>query len=979
MSNLSRRILKFDRHSGGPLNIKGFLLLVLSLMATHGVIPGELYAQEANGNNYTFVAIDIPLSDAFDKFIERSGISVAFKIDLVEGKRAFCRAVNLSVEEAITCLLTDTELDFIQLSSGTYVLVEKAKVEAQWGELSGRVVDSESGEPLINAHVLLADAGIGDVTNGAGRFAFSRLKPGPHRVVVTYLGYQDIADTVDVAPDQSARVELGLKVELLVSSPIVVSGLVSRHSSALLDAEENKLADLLEHSTGQDVIRSINTIVGVRVGDVLADVHVQGGDAGEHQYRLDGAPAFLPIPNGGIIGPFSPFALEKLTVHKAGYTAAIGSHLSGVIEAEHRLTPLTENTFDVQVDPVSVNARAIGSLGDRSEFGVNWMVAARKALWSIYQPTELKTHFDNWSAADLTVLNSFFQNQRPDGQGQGGDDRSGGFRNVGHDMRTNFDRSGFNDSFDFYDLHGAMRIHLGPLKSVHGSFYLGGNEMGDDRVVQGVFDPLNQQQPVERRWLNFENDYNWTNTVAQLKYEHVLGNRTFAEWGGWFSRFDGVQQFDHNTYRGQYQGAPPDSMSRPPAGGFHFAPDSLASMGIGYEDTNGITEIGLRATLNHTLGERNFFTGGVEIVRDESDFVLNLQGPREEGSWEPNKATLDASQFRLAGYFDNKYSLSEKTALTLGLRLTYLDSHKQVYAEPRISIRHDAQSGPLGPWAFRGAFGVYRQYINQFDITSVNRNALIPSMRFWLPVDEGINPGKSVHLSGAFLFNPHDDWQMRLEGYYKWQPHQLVIDYANPALFGKRATSFSFQEELLHEANGFAYGAAISLSRKTDVLTTNVQYEYSVAEQQISNRFGGRSLSVPWNVPHRISTMFLYSVSDRITILGRLENKIGQSWAFRGVYYNFLEPDPNIQFPEPYNLSDPTSHKLPVISHLDFGVSFSQPLKNTLLQIRFDLSNILSYSNVEEWSLATDANNNFYKVERPLSPFLPSLVIRLGF
>ena len=207
-----------------------------------------------------------------------------------------------------------------------------------------------------------------------------------------------------------------------------------------------------------------------------------------------------------------------------------------------------------------------------------------------------------------------------------------------------------------------------------------------------------------------------------------------------------------------------------------------------------------------------------------------------------------------------------------------------------------------------------------------------------------------------------------------------MIDYANPALFGNTATAFTTQDDLLHEARGVAYGAALSVENKTELATTKVQYEYSVARQQISNRFDGRSVSVPWNVPHRLSGSFSFRVDDSITLIGRLENKIGQSWAFRGAYYNFLEPDPVMSKLGTYDLSDPTSHRLPLITYLDFGISYSQPLNNANLQVRLDLSNILSFRNVEEWSLSYDpVRDQIYKVERPLTPFLPSLIVRLGF
>ncbi len=966
------------RGGGSTLRSRGVVMPFLLFLFLMLYTAEPIRAQERP--RYTFVVMGAPLSEAFDQFIEQSGISVAFEIDLVESKVAYCRAVDQDVEGVLACLLKDTGLDFIRLSSGTYVLIKQAQAPTQYGRITGRVVDIESGEPLSNAHVLLADAGIGDVTNGAGRFAFNQIKPGLHRLVVTYLGYKDAADTVNVAPERNALVEMKMRVEPLLSAPIVVNGLINRFSSEGLYTEESAVGDLSGAGLQRDVIRSMNTIIGVRVGDVLADVHVQGGDTGEHQYRLDSAPVFVPISSGGIFGPFSPFALDKFTVHKAGFSAAKGSHLSGVIEASHTLTPVTGNNFDVQVDQLSVNARALGTVGDLSRVGMNWMLAARKSLWALVQPRGLQAHFDNWNATDLHVLNALFPREDPHDLSDRRDNvRFNYLQNVSKDGRQNFDVNDFGNDFGFYDLHGAMRLHLGAVQSLNASFYRGGNRAGGHNLVRGGATNPAPAGGFGALYFNLENGYEWLNNVAQVKYEHILGDRTFAEWGGWISEFDGIQRFDHNIYNDPFRLGPPDS-THYDGDDYYPESDSLSTLKLDYHDRNTMREIGMRVEVNHAVGARTFLTGGLEATNDVSRFDLNLQGVRTDVRLAPNQAEVETSLARLAAYLDNSISISRQSTLDAGIRLTYLGSHGQVYAEPRIGFRYDAEHGILGPWAFRGAVGLYRQFINQFDITAVNRNALMPSMRFWLPLDATQDPAKAYHATGALLLMPKKNLELRIEGYYKWQPHLLLIDYANPALFGSSASILTTQDDLLHAAKGFAYGAAIALEKKSEFLNTKIQYEYSVAEQQVSNRFEGRYVGVPWNVPHRITGALSYRAGERILFIGRIESKIGQSWAFRGAYYNFLEPDPVLGNLGSFDLSNPTSHKLPIITYLDLGISYSQPLKNANLQARLDLSNLLSFRNVEEWSLAYDpVRNVIFKEERPLTPFLPSIVVRLGF
>lgn len=951
-------------------------------------------SKSANGQTasnppvYSFVAIGTPLSDAFDQLIERTGINVAFEIDLVEGRKAFCRASDVTLEEVLRCVLKDTGLDFFRLSSGTYVVIREKKAEPQFGGITGRVVDSESGEPLPSAHVLLADAGTGDVTNNAGRFSFPKLVPGPHRIVVTYVGYQDFADTIRVEPDQATPIELSLHVEPLLAAPILITGLTRRLPSEALAEEEGDIETLTQAPGRNDVIRSMHTIIGLRVGDAMADVHVQGGAAGEHQYRLDGAPVFIPIPNGGIVGPFSPFAIDKFTLHKAGFGATKGSHLSGVIEAEHRLTPLLTNLFDVQIDPLGLNARAMGSVGAQGGVRANWMVAGRKGLWSLYQPSGLADHFSAWSAPDLFLLQALaptaLQGDQSKNPGYGS---RNSFEAAGDLLRSRFNDRSFQDTFDFYDIHSAVRLHMGPMQSLHASFYRGGNELGDEELVLDrggapirIDDP-DEPEEDEEHGLSFKNAYKWNNTVGQLRYEKVLGNRTFAEWGVWYSGFDLSQEASQSEFDLKGDGSRQDSLiNRFPKG--YITSDSLTALGFGNDDRNAIGEVGLRSVLNHAIGSRHFLTGGIEGVRTASEFLLYLQSPRNLKASTARQATLQTSLWRWGAYLEDRFNINAQTLLNVGVRLTYLNNHTNIYAEPRISIRHDAESGIFGPWAVNAAVGLYRQFINQFDVASLNVNAVLPGVRFWLPLGDDISPSRAVHASGSYLLMPATEWQLRLESYYKWQPHTLVIDYANPMLFRPESVGAPLrtQQDLLTDAEGYAYGLAARVERKTDLYRISMQYEYSVAEQRIANRFGGASVSVPWNVPHRISAGADLALTDQFSIMARLDHEIGRAWAFRDAYYNYLEPDPNLALTLPFDLSDPESHGLSPITKIDLGFAYTRPIKNTNLQVRLDLQNLLSSNNVEEWSLLyNEALGVYRKVERPLTPFLSSLVVRLGW
>ena len=109
----------------------------------------------------------------------------------------------------------------------------------------------------------------------------------------------------------------------------------------------------------------------------------------------------------------------------------------------------------------------------------------------------------------------------------------------------------------------------------------------------------------------------------------------------------------------------------------------------------------------------------------------------------------------------------------------------------------------------RGALGRYRQYVHSFDVATFNATALVPHVRFWLPVGRDQRPPEAYHASAAFLYRPDDVWQLGAEAYYKHQPHLLVLDYG-----GSR--EHPAPGDVLTGADGYAYGLGLTSVRKGD-------------------------------------------------------------------------------------------------------------------------------------------------------------------
>jgi hypothetical protein len=297
-----------------------------------------------------------------------------------------------------------------------------------------------------------------------------------------------------------------------------------------------------------------------------------------------------------------------------------------------------------------------------------------------------------------------------------------------------------------------------------------------------------------------------------------------------------------------------------------------------------------------------------------------------------------------------------------------------------LSIRFDhAGQGP-GAWAIRATAGRYRQFLNQFDVPTYNIRALLPSVRFWLPVDEQLEPSEAYHLTGAFLWTPNSNWELRMETYYKYQPRLLVLNFARTVLLENSQVIYSNPSDILTRAEGKAYGTAFVVQRRSDRFNLQLQYEYGVARRREKGRFNGNWMPAPWSAPHRLYAALDWSPTSYLTATLRWQGIAGRTWGFRQAYYDYLSPDPVTRFFDPFDVSRPDLHQLPWFSQLDMGAGVAWYVGSVRLQARFQLVNVLNRENVTEWSIRyNEGEQRYERIDRPGFPFMPAFSLSLAW
>jgi hypothetical protein len=890
-----------------------------------------LFAQRAEPARYSIALQGVPLDSALEEVAERTAIDLVYSAHLIAGLTAYCVAHDLDAEALLRCVLQETPVDFVRSSSGTYVLIPARQEAPLTGPLAGRIVDEATGKPLPFANVLLADASAGTTTNQEGFFGFSRVLMGMHRVVVTYVGYETRVDSIWIQPGVPNRLQIRMRSGEIAMDPIVVTGIEQRLPSQRLGVGERTAPQLVQSVSGgtPDVARGAGFVTGVSVQQPLADLHIQGGASGEHLTLLDGVPVRDPVSLGRHLSAFSPLAIERLRVQKAGFGAEYGSHLSGLVLVEHDLSPAAGQNGTLSVDPLSVNARVKGQIRLAGERTGSYMATLRTSAWQVYQDPSLRSLLANWHSPD-PLLASRWTSQTVNGASLRW------FRN--------------DPVVVFSDAHAAMRLHLSPFRSFHASMYRATNGLRSE--MRGI----NATDVRQQELMYTLDDYQWTNWVAQARHSWILGAHAVASvqvWGSWHDSWYGYQAL-HAPVVAE------EDLSQQYAG-----LDSLrAHIGAapGSEEGNRVEEFAAVAQLTHSVTPALHLDFGIESSRTTSRFLLRnplLRPFRYAGTaWE------------FSSFAKTTASIGLGITLEAGVRTSYLPVRHTLYAEPRLTLRYDAANSPVGPLAARISSGLYRQYTNQFELTSTGATAVVPSILFWLPVDESMAPPRVVHLAGDLLLMPTPGWTIHLESYFKHQPRLVDIDYVLAFERLGRSTGSDIieltdQSTFISPMRGRSYGGSVGVHRDAGWGRLAVGYSYSRALRRYPGRFGDDFVPVPWNEPHRLVAEADIPVRSYLTATVAGQGGWGRRWALRRTYYDFL-PFGNAPIsPEPFDLTDPAAETVPPYLTLDLGLTFEQRVGPTRIRFRAMVLNLYNRENVYDFSLQQDGEA-FERVPRVL-------------
>ncbi|NNE69970.1 MAG: hypothetical protein HKN29_06350, partial [Rhodothermales bacterium] len=850
------------------------------------------------------------LDRALREFASATGVAVAYDPENTRGIQVTCGIRTTNVEEYLSCLLSGTGLEFFRRASGTYVIGPALALPAAYGLITGHVGDATSDDPVRDAHVYLPAVGRGSISGPQGDFVLTDLLPGRYVVSVSHLAYGAWTDSVDVLPGGQTRIAARLPRRIHEVDPVVVE--FDGTALSPLDAPER-----MESSPAR---------TGVPLGsfaDMTSHISLQGASEGDLSIRLDGHPVYLPRQMAGLIGPFAASAIDQVGVHQAGFGADAGSTLGGVLDFGQVLRG--SEGLEVFANPYSLEGSArVNPPGSR----VTARVSARTALTGLTHPPELEQALQSWSRTDPFVLTA------PLGAPE--------LATEEH-IAGIFQLSDAQPALGFTDLHGIAEFAGGGTGTWRASGFHGRREISADRRTSMVESATRSDAPL----ISSAASHRWTTTTASLGWRGIRGTRTFLSVDSRFSAY----RYRHGYFLAEgtlYS----DMAATDSEGAFS------AGLPGGLNEGNQLDEFAVSAQVERALGA-HFLAGGLEASRSSSRFDLRLasvaQGQQVELTGDTGDVTRiflvnhnpfvnQATSNLLAAWLSDRFERGRWTT-EASVRLTLRPDTRAVYAEPRLRTAFKPAANAVV--ALSG--GVYRQFLNQLDYSTLNAGEVVPSTRIWLPLDRSGRPPRALHLAMDADWRPSGLWEISATAWSKQVDGAAAIDHSLP-LDRFPASEAIEQDQLLVSRDLSHLGAGFTVARQSRFGRTSLNPTWSRDRMQSDRQFGGKTLQTPWSVPFR--ARFGHRAEfGRWSLGASAVVESGMRWALNQSYYDYFGQGANPLVVGEWDLSNPDQDCLPTRFTVDTSVRF----RARWVDVDLSIQNLMDRENQLDQRLIFDA------------------------
>jgi len=334
--------------------------LSLILLASLFILPLCINAQEIE-----IKAENEALNQVLMTLVHDYGIQLSFDDRLLAAFTITVEKTFAGPEKAISFLIQDYPLDYKQIGD-VFTIYSIDPAEQRPGyRISGRVVDSETGETLPYTHILINQSGV--VTDLNGNFSFVS-GDSVFRLTLSYLGYY-IQDTV-LAP--ATDYVLALTPSLIGLKEVVIEGRVIERSGQSGDEAglirlNHKIAYRLPGSGDNSVFNFLRLQPGILAsGERSSELIIWGSYSGHSKILFDGFTIFGLKNFNDNISFVNPYMAKDIKVLKGGFSTDYDNRVGGIVDISGINGSVYRPSINLNINNMTLNGMASIPLTKRS-------------------------------------------------------------------------------------------------------------------------------------------------------------------------------------------------------------------------------------------------------------------------------------------------------------------------------------------------------------------------------------------------------------------------------------------------------------------------------------------------------------------------------------------------------------------------------------------------------------------------------------
>ncbi|MCM1032967.1 MAG: TonB-dependent receptor [Odoribacter sp.] len=264
--------------------------------------------------------------------------------------------------------------------------------------ISGHVIDAETGEHMPYYLISLKDTKIATVTDGSGHYVLRDLQPGSYTVEASCTGYKIQSKNVTVSAGQTVEVNFEVETDAFMLDQVVVTSSKSEQVRRLSPSLVNVVPGKIFESIGAcSLADGLGLQPGVRVENDcqncgFTQVRINGLDGHYSQILMNSRPVFSALAGVYGLEHIPANMIERVEVMRGGGSALFGSSaVGGTINIITR-DPVV-NTAKVAHTLVSVGPS--GSLDNNTTMNASVVTDNNKAGIFIYGQSRYRDGYDH--------------------------------------------------------------------------------------------------------------------------------------------------------------------------------------------------------------------------------------------------------------------------------------------------------------------------------------------------------------------------------------------------------------------------------------------------------------------------------------------------------------------------------------------------------------------------------------------------------